>query len=362
MLGDVIDSLPFVRGAATAYDVFVCCHPSTASIYRQILPPDRVFSWQAPWADETRKYAWKKIWDSRPLDLLRTIRKIKPRATLTVWADARVHLLMRLSGAPRRVGFAMNKLNYYAWERPWRTRQLKVGQWLEKAAAVLTFNPLLTQKLDRSDYLQNHLHDWRQLSLSLGLPFLDEPPWLPLPGFTPEPGLEDFLSRARLGHRQIWLIHPGARTPNRRWPAANFLQIADRLLQSGSSVLLVVPPEMEIPPFAHPHLWRAEPRDLMAFYLLLSQADRVLCNDTGVSHLAASLGKRTVTLFSANRPEWFAPRGSHDLAVNSTNCPIKPCLDRCEMPSYICLEGLTLQAVMDKVAAASHPESSPPKR
>ena len=95
------------------------------------------------------------------------------------------------------------------------------------------------------------------------------------------------------------------------------------------------------------------------FLDLCAQADVLLCNDTGVSHMGAALGKPVVSIFSDQEPRWFAPRGSERHVVQRDVCPHRPCLDHCVMPSYICLEAVTYEMVREKVLSLLNGPASP---
>jgi hypothetical protein len=61
------------------------------------------------------------------------------------------------------------------------------------------------------------------------------------------------------------------------------------------------------------------------------------------------MGKKVVTMFSATSKDWFAPFRNSDLVVQIDVCSFRPCLDRCEMPSYICLEAISVDAVVARM-------------
>jgi len=74
-------------------------------------------------------------------------------------------------------------------------------------------------------------------------------------------------------------------------------------------------------------LWRGgEIRDLVA---LLSHADLVVAGDTGPLHIAAALGRPTVSLFRATDARRNAPRGPHHLFLQApldcSPCLLKQC-------------------------------------
>ncbi len=115
-------------------------------------------------------------------------------------------------------------------------------------------------------------------------------------------------------------------------------------------MLFIKAPEIteELPPLP-PDAEVLAPGSLGEFLEICAGADVLLCNDTGVSHMGAALGKRVATIFSNQEPRWFAPRGSEHLAVFKDVCPHRPCLDHCVMPGYICLEAVTYGMVREKV-------------
>jgi len=116
-----------------------------------------------------------------------------------------------------------------------------------------------------------------------------------------------------LGPRDYVCIHPGASVPERRWPPENFVAVARALGRRGLRVVLTgtaaeagltraVAREL---PFACIDL--AGRTDLGAVGALLSRARLLVCNDTGVSHLAAALRVPSVVISTGNNPERWAP-------------------------------------------------------
>lgn len=108
-------------------------------------------------------------------------------------------------------------------------------------------------------------------------------------------------------------IHPGARLPALRWPAQDFARIADILHASGLQVVLVGSAlETAIAANVQQHM-RAPALNLVgklgvgAFAALLSQARLVVCNDTGIAHIAAALQIPSVALCCGNGIRRWAP-------------------------------------------------------
>jgi ADP-heptose:LPS heptosyltransferase len=332
------------------HEVFVCCQPSVADVFRTLLPEDRLILWRPLWLDEEKKYGLAKWRNSGLKSMLERLRKVRAQTAVSVWADARVHILMALCGAQERVGLPMTRQNVYASQLPWRRRQIFIGKILDFFASLLLGRKLLTKKISRSDYFQHHVEDWRQLAEASNLNWSVQKPWLPIP-FKPLPeSVSKWIKAAQSGGQKIWLVHPGARTPNRRWPLEKVRDLIAQTFRRSKAPLIVIDPmESPLPSEWLPGVFTFRPRSLGEFFSIVSAVDNVICNDTGVSHIAAALGKRVVSIFSANRPEWFAPYGNLDLVAKEDVCPHRPCFDRCVMPSYICIEAVTVEMVKRQI-------------
>lgn len=112
-------------------------------------------------------------------------------------------------------------------------------------------------------------------------------------------------------------LHPGARDPRRRWPAEYFAYVGDCLSRKGYTVLLTGSGE-EQELLEHVEHLMIEPLiNLVALCGnigigelagLINGSAALVSNDTGVSHVAAALKKRSVIIFSAySDPHRWAP-------------------------------------------------------
>jgi ADP-heptose:LPS heptosyltransferase len=350
MMGDAIMSLPFIRAAKDTYKVFVCCQPSVKDVFRSLLPEDQIILWRPPWLDEEKKYSFLKWKNAGVKSLLQRLRKTHAQIAVSVWADARIHFLMALSGARDRIGFPMNRQNVYASELIWRRHQILIGKYLNFFGSLCLCRKLVNKKINRNDYFQHHIEAWRQLAKALGLQWSTEFPWFSTSSVLLPEKISEWLRAARIHQQKIWLLHPGARNANRRWPVEQFRALIEQTFLPSQIPLIVIDPvELSLP-----HEWPAgifvyRPNGLAEFFGIVSAVDYVICNDTGVSHLAAALGKRVVCIFGANLPQWFAPYHNLDLVVQKDVCPLRPCLDRCTMPSYVCLEAVNVEMVQRQV-------------
>ncbi len=335
MIGDAVMSLPFVRSAAASFDVHVTCAEHSAGIFKLVLPEDRVIAWTPPWLIEGGGPAkWRNAGFGR---FIQRVKAVRAGVAVSVWGDARVHVLMGLSGCGIRAGFPMTANNFYASHLPWRKKQIRIGALITLAGSILARRPLLTRKVNRRDYYQHHVEDFRDLAEALGIAWDETRPWLPAPAM-------------RKSGRPVWLVHPGARFEGRRWPVEAFGRIIREVLApAGVEVLFVRPPEINETPPLPAGAEVLAPGNLREFMDICARADVLLCNDTSIPHMGAALGKLVITIYSDTEPRWFAPRGNERHIVMRDVCPHRPCLDHCVMPSYICLEAVTYEMVREKV-------------
>lgn len=144
-------------------------------------------------------------------------------------------------------------------------------------------------------------------------------------------------------------LHPGARTRDKCWPVERFAAVADHIARRWKLPVVLTGAASEaglaravIERMTAPAHLAAGPISLGAMACLISGARLLLCNDTGVSHIAAALQVRSVVIFSKADIERWAPEDAT--------------LHRCLWDP----EGARLEAVLDHVdqqlaAAASTP-------
>ena len=117
------------------------------------------------------------------------------------------------------------------------------------------------------------------------------------------------------GVRGATLIHPGAASGARRWPADRFAAVARAEIERGRAVAITGDPSER--PLARrvarlaglpPACVLAGATDLTGLAAAVAAAGRVICGDTGVAHLATALGTPSVVLFGPVSPaEWGPP-------------------------------------------------------
>jgi ADP-heptose:LPS heptosyltransferase len=109
------------------------------------------------------------------------------------------------------------------------------------------------------------------------------------------------------------IIHPGAAYPARRWPPERWATVARSERDAGRRVLITGgPTEVSLATAVAKQAGlhdavRAGSFDLLELARLFAAADRVLCGDTGVAHLATALGIPSVVLFGPTSPDLWGP-------------------------------------------------------
>ncbi len=153
------------------------------------------------------------------------------------------------------------------------------------------------------------------------------------------------------------LLLPGAGGEVKRWPAARFVELGDRLRDEGLAVAWSLGPvEFDRGTLEGAFLPRVEDRDLVQAAALLGAADVVVGNDTGTSHLAAAVGAQVVALFGPTHDGTWRPRGGHVRVIRAPGygprcpeCP-QPCPERHPAP---CLDAIPTARVVAAVLAAA---------
>jgi ADP-heptose:LPS heptosyltransferase len=259
-----------------------------------------------------------------------------------VWADARAAVLIAETGAGKRIGFPMTAGNYYGAKIPWRRRRLLAGGVLEHFWRLIhPGKVLLTACLHRTDMKQPHARCWEQIAEALGVTCDYSTPWIHIP--EPSRKVADFESAARAAGKEVLIVQANAHLPSKQWPREMWLVLLrSPEVLSRFRVLELLPPKTDP---LDPEIHSATTESTAELAGALSVADVVVCHDSFPAHLAAALGKPVVTIFGSGEPDWFAPWQNRARAVNRQACPLHPCIDRCCMDSYLCLDAVTVKDV-----------------
>ena len=146
---------------------------------------------------------------------------------------------------------------------------------------------------------------------------------------------------------------PGAEYgPAKRWPAGHFAALARALGERGHRIWLLgsskdAPAGEAIAALAPDVCTNLCGRtDLEQAIDLIAHAELTVCNDSGLMHVAAALGKPLVALFGSSSPG-FTPPLSAQATVLSLHLSCSPCFKReCPLAHLDCLVKLSPEQVL----------------
>jgi heptosyltransferase-2 len=185
---------------------------------------------------------------------------------------------------------------------------------------------------------------------------VDDPPQRPLHPTelrVDEANRSATLSRLSLDHsRPVIAMCPGAEFgPAKRWPTRHFAALATRLAAKGNAIWLFgsnkdQPVGDEIVALSHGAAVNLCGRtDLYAAIDLLSLAQCVVSNDSGLMHVAAALHRPLIALYGSSSPAHTPPL-TPGARLLSLNVECSPCYQReCPLGHFKCMNGLMPQWV-----------------
>lgn len=153
-------------------------------------------------------------------------------------------------------------------------------------------------------------------------------------------------------------LHPGAQLASRRWRPERFAALGDLLASRGYEVLITgTAGEAAI---AHevasamraPAQVLAGQTTLWSLGALIERAALLVCNDTGVSHIAAALGTPSVVVSLGAEVSRWAPLDRQRHRVLWEPVPCRPCAHAVCPVGHGCSTGLELKRVADAVLQA----------
>ena len=153
---------------------------------------------------------------------------------------------------------------------------------------------------------------------------------------------------------RVLIFCPGAEYgESKRWPAEYFAKIAETKSKDGFKILLLgSPKDSDVASKIQQHCNNvctdltgktslAEAADL------ISAAQVVISNDSGLMHVTAALDRPLIAIFGSTSPE-FTPPLSDNAKILTLNLPCSPCFKRvCPLGTSKCLQDLKPEMVIN---------------
>jgi heptosyltransferase III len=129
----------------------------------------------------------------------------------------------------------------------------------------------------------------------------------------------------------IAVIHAVAATPQKTWPAAGFLAVAEHLRVQGIEPVFIGAASDHLRPF---RAYRTQTASLSELKSLLASASIFIGNDSGPAHMVAAFGLPVVVIFSASDPEIWAPwRTQSEVLIRPDTESVLRALARMRVPA-----------------------------
>lgn len=203
----------------------------------------------------------------------------------------REHVILAMSGARRRVGYAFGYGDH-----------------------------MLTDAIFADDPGRHKVADWLRLLEPFDGPLEVEIPPMHVSASERRWADEYLADRGVLATDVVIGIHPGASLPEKRWPLERFLEVANELVtHPGVRILTFVEPAgygASLDKVQGSINAKVGLRELIA---LVERCAVLVCNDSGPMHIAGALGVPTVAVFGSGIAQWFSPLGEGHEVVSAGN-------------------------------------------
>ena len=322
-LGDVVLSTPVIKNLRLAFPkshIAFICRPYTRGALEGNPDLDEVIIY-----DKYRKH--KSLWASIKFSFY--LRRKKFDFALILHPTNRVHLITFLAGIPQRVG------------------------WDKKLGKLLTKRIKHTKQEGKKHELEYTLDLLRG---SLSIPIKNTDTYFPIRSKA-KAAVEQLLKGKGVGISDKFIvIHPSASCLSKRWPQERFLKVIKLLRERVGFKIIVITSESERE-FGEKLVGDSGVIDLRGSLsipelgALLKQAALFISNDSGPVHIAASFNTPIISIFGRNdsglSPLRWRPRGEKSFYFHK-DVGCSRCLAHNCIKSFLCLEGITPQEVVDK--------------
>jgi lipopolysaccharide heptosyltransferase II len=152
---------------------------------------------------------------------------------------------------------------------------------------------------------------------------------------------------------------PGARHFSKRWPKEYFITLGKLLVEKGFIIVLFggkIDKELcdEIANQISGSINLSNDDDLLQTASDMKECITVVCNDSGLMHVASAMDIKVITIFGSTVKEFgFAPYNCDNLILENNSLSCRPCShigkDRCPKKHFNCMMALKPEYVFDKI-------------
>lgn len=170
------------------------------------------------------------------------------------------------------------------------------------------------------------------------------------PEFNIPPDESDKVKQYLSDPREVAILCPGSGSRLKNWPFNNFLSLSEQLKKRGFEIIWLAGPVEHHLRFPEKDKFLLN-QSLLSIAYLLKHCSFYIGNDSGITHLAAMTGCRTIALFGSSNPVVWSPAGKSVTTIyNKQIC--SPCHLKKDAPrncNLKCMESITVQEVLKLV-------------
>ncbi|MDD5199118.1 MAG: glycosyltransferase family 9 protein [Terrimicrobiaceae bacterium] len=299
------------------HHITLLCKPQTVALLAPSFPEVDFLTFDAPWTAFRRKYElWRWPW-RRLFQIIWLLRNRSLDIGVSVRRDPRDHLLLWLTGARRRLGFAKLGSRIFLTKvvSAKRDHQHTVNDWLDLCREIVPDAPILPPRLNTAAYASSKI----------------------------ESAFANLAS-------PVVALHCGARIAVRRWPTDYFRNLIERMRDQYDFSFVLIPDTdgygRELESLADAVFVDISIAEMVN---VIARSDLLICNDSAPGHIADAVGAPCIAIFGPTDPVRFRPYSTENLVVIRDICPYRPCFDYCKFPEPFCLTHLNADEIWPEV-------------
>lgn len=152
---------------------------------------------------------------------------------------------------------------------------------------------------------------------------------------------------------------PGSKHFTKRWPSEYFIELGNELISKGYEILVFGGKDDKevcelITSQINGSINLSNDNDLIKTANEIKNCKLVICNDSGLMHVAAAAGVPVITIFGSSVREFgFSPYGVPNLILENKSLSCRPCShigrSNCPKKHFKCMKEITPQLVSENV-------------